>query len=434
MIINEIFEMMDYNTPDVLPSSWKDDNAAKIKVIGVGGGGCNAVTYMFNQGIKGCEFIVCNTDSQSLRSSSVQNRLQLGEGLGAGTNPAKARNAAMESQDAIAQALGENTDMLFITAGLGGGTGTGASPVIAKVAKEKNILTVAVVTLPFRNEGEQFLAKAIDGVHELQDNVDSILIIDNEKLYTQYGDLLVQDAFPMADNVIATAVKGIIEIVNQTGFVNVDFEDVKTMMKDGGLSLMGCGEGSGSHRIEDAVQSAMSSPLFNDLDLKTCRNLLLNVTASSGEDGLTMQEFGRIGDLAKEYIGDVDKYKKGLIYSEDPDFGDKVKITAIATGFKMNLIGITGTNAGKLIMIDKDYTPEDTSYKAIAKDGEITLPDVKEEDIQVHKVGFNTSMNVRKFHFNEDERPALVLSQGESRSMLENDAAIRRIAAKRQGE
>lgn len=197
---------------------------------------------------------------------------------------------------------------------------------------------------------------------------------------------------------------------------------------------MGCGEGSGAHRIEDAVQSAMSSPLFNDLDLKTCRNLLLNVTASSGEDGLTMQEFGRIGDLAKEYIGDVDKYKKGLIYSEDPDFGDKVKITAIATGFKMNLIGITGTNAGKLIMIDKDYTPEDTSYKAIAKDGEITLPDVKEEDIQVHKVGFNTSMNVRKFHFNEDERPALVLAQGESRSMLENDAAIRRIAAKRQGE
>lgn len=425
--------MMEYLTQDILPSDWTEENAM-IKVIGVGGGGCNAVTYMYNQGIKGCNFIVCNTDSQALAKSEVPNKLQLGEGLGAGTNPTKARNAAIEFQDRIEAALGGETKMVFITAGLGGGTGTGASPVIAKIAKDKGILTVAVVTLPFRNEGAQFMAKAIDGVHELQSNVDSILIIDNEKLYTQYGDLLVQDAFPMADNIIATAVKGIIEIVNKTGFVNVDFEDVKTMMKDSGLSLMGCGEGSGAHRIEDAVNSAMSSPLFNDFDLKTCQNLLLNVTASSGEKGLSMQEFGRIGDLAKEYIGDVDKYKKGLIYTDDPAFGDKVKITAIATGFKMNLIGITGTNAGKLIMIDKDYTPENDDFSAPKKgeNGEILLPDVAEEEIQVHKVGFNSSVNVRKFHFSEDTRPALVLNPGESRSMLENEAAIRRAVTNHQ--
>lgn len=425
--------MMEYLTQDILPSDWTEENAM-IKVIGVGGGGCNAVTYMYNQGIKGCNFIVCNTDSQALAKSEVPNKLQLGEGLGAGTNPTKARNAAIEFQDRIEAALGGETKMVFITAGLGGGTGTGASPVIAKIAKDKGILTVAVVTLPFRNEGAQFMAKAIDGVHELQSNVDSILIIDNEKLYTQYGDLLVQDAFPMADNIIATAVKGIIEIVNKTGFVNVDFEDVKTMMKDSGLSLMGCGEGSGAHRIEDAVNSAMSSPLFNDFDLKTCQNLLLNVTASSGEKGLSMQEFGRIGDLAKEYIGDVDKYKKGLIYTDDPAFGDKVKITAIATGFKMNLIGITGTNAGKLIMIDKDYTPENDDFSAPKKgeNGEILLPDVAEEEIQVHKVGFNSSVNVRKFHFSEDTRPALVLNPGESRSMLENEAAIRRAVSNHQ--
>ena len=197
---------------NVIPSDWTEENA-KIKVIGVGGGGCNAVSYMYEQGIQGCSFIVCNTDSQSLAKSEVPNKLQLGEGLGAGTNPSKARNAAIQDQERIEAVLGSDTDMLFITAGLGGGTGTGASPVIAKIAKDKGILTVAVVTLPFRNEGEQFMAKAIDGVHELQDNVDSILIIDNEKLYTQYGKLLVQDAFPMADNIIATAVRSIMEIV-----------------------------------------------------------------------------------------------------------------------------------------------------------------------------------------------------------------------------
>lgn len=412
---------------NVIPSDWTEENA-KIKVIGVGGGGCNAVSYMFEQGIQGCSFIVCNTDSQSLAKSEVPNKLQLGEGLGAGTNPSKARNAAIQDQERIEAVLGSDTDMLFITAGLGGGTGTGASPVIAKIAKDKGILTVAVVTLPFRNEGEQFMAKAIDGVHELQDNVDSILIIDNEKLYTQYGKLLVQDAFPMADNIIATAVRSIMEIVTKTGFINVDFEDVKTMMKDSGLSLMGCGEGSGAHRIEDAVNSAMSSPLFNDFNLRTCRNLLLNVTASNSDKGLSMEEFGRIGDLAKEYIGDVEKSKKGLIYSDDPDFGDKVKITAIATGFKMNLVGITGMNAGKLIMIDKDYKPEIDEYNpAVAADGEeIELPHLGDEDIEVHKIGFNTSLNVRKFHFPEDERPALAIGPGESRSALENEAAIRR--------
>lgn len=405
--------------PDFVDASWIPDNSI-IKVIGVGGGGCNAVTYMYNQKITGCNFIVCNTDSQALQKSNVPVKIQLGEGLGAGTNPTKGRNAALESQDIIAEKVLDNgTQMLFITAGMGGGTGTGASPVIAKMAKDKGILTVAVVTLPFRNEGDESLSKAVDGIHELEKNVDSLLIINNEKLYEFFGDQLVQDAFPRADEVLATAVRGITEIISKPGYINVDFEDVKTMMRNSGMALMGCGTGSGSNRLEEAVKGALESPLLSDFDLKTAKNLLINITAGNNAQGLRMEELNKINDMIIEHIGSVNKFKRGLIW-DDPSVGDTIHITAIATGFKMNLINVAGSDMGKLILIDKTFV-----YKDDKTSGEITLPD---EIININKVGYSTSENGRKFHFNDNQIPVLILSGNSRKNELENIAAIRRMA------
>lgn len=413
-------EEQDYITPNFVASDWTDENSI-IKVIGVGGGGCNAVTYMYNQKIEGCHFIVCNTDNQALVKSNVPCKIQLGEGLGAGTNPIKARNAAIESQNIIMEkVMNTGTQMLFITAGMGGGTGTGASPVIAKMAKDKGILTVGVVTIPFKNEGDDFLSKAVDGIHELEKNVDSLLIINNEKIYEFYGDLLVQDAFPRADEVLATAVRGIIEIITTHGFINADFEDVKTIMKNSGMALMGCGLGSGPDRIEQAVRGALESPLLNDFDLKSCKNLLINITVGNNDHGLKMEELGIITDMITEYTGKVNKFKRGLIYEDDPAWGDKISITVIATGFKMNLIGITGSDIGKLILIDKDFR-YDPSLKA--EDGEILLP---EERIFIEKIGYNTAENTRLFHFTEEKKPVLILKPGQNKAELEEIAAIRR--------
>ena len=414
---------------DFVPKGWEPENSM-IKVIGVGGGGCNAVTYMYNQHIEGCSFIVCNTDSQALVKSNVPIKIQLGEGLGAGTNPTKGRNAALESQDEIARkVLDCGTQMLFITAGMGGGTGTGASPVIAKMAKDKGILTVAVVTLPFRNEGDDFLSKAVDGIHELEKNVDSLLIINNEKLYEFFGDQLVQEAFPRADEVLATAVRGIIEIITKSGYQNVDFEDVKTMMKNSGMALMGCGSGTGKNRLEDAVKGALESPLLNDFDLKTCKNLLINITAGLTEQGITMDELNKITNMITEYTGSVSKFKRGLIYDDSPEAGDTVRITAIATGFKMNLLGLTGSDFGKLIMIDKNFVYD--PHPSDKEEGEIVLP---EEYISIKKVGYNNAENVRKFHFSPENKPLLILRPGQSKSELESVAAIRRAHISHPGE
>jgi cell division protein FtsZ len=393
---------------------WNMENSI-IKVIGVGGGGCNAVTYMYNQKIEGCSFIVCNTDSQALQKSNVPVKIQLGEGLGAGTDPTSGRNAALDSQDTIAKiALDSGTKMLFITAGLGGGTGTGASPVIAEMAKKRGILTVAVVTLPFSNEGSEFQSKAIDGVRELEKNVDSLLIINNDKLYEFYGDELIQDAFPKADEVLATAVRGIIEIISKPGYINVDFKDVTNMMKSSGMALMGCGTGTGEHRLEDAVRGAFESPLLNDFDLKTAKSLLVNVTCGRNDKGLKMDDIKTISELISKHTGGSRTFKQGLVYDDNPEVGDKIQITVIAVGFKMNLVGITGADLGKLIMIDKDFVYEpDSELK-----GEMDLPDV---DITINKVGYSTTENVRKFHF--EEKPTLLTG---SKSELEGVAAIRR--------
>lgn len=408
--------MADYIDIDniVTPTDWIPD-VSPIKVIGVGGGGCNAVTYMYNQKVQGCNFIVCNTDRQALEKSNVPIKIQLGEGLGAGTNPTEGRNAAIESQDIIAEKLlTPETKMVFITAGMGGGTGTGASPVIAKMAKDRGILTVAVVTIPFKNEGDEAISKAIDGIHELQPNVDSLLIINNEKLYEYYGNLLVHEAFPHADEVLATAVRGITEIISRTGYINVDFKDVRNMMSGSGMALMGCGTGTGNERLEQAVKGALESPLLNDFDLKTAKSLLVNVTCGRNDKGLKMDDIKTISELISKHTGGSRTFKQGLVYDDNPEVGDKIQITVIAVGFKMNLVGITGADLGKLIMIDKDFVYQpDTELK-----GEMELPDV---DITINKVGYSTTENVRKFHF--EEKPELLTGV---KSELESVAAIRR--------
>jgi len=410
--------------PTPMPSDWVA-NDALIKVIGVGGGGCNAVTYMYNQKIQGCSFIVCNTDSQALQKSDVPTKIQMGKGLGAGTDPVKGRNAALESQDEIKTiALDSNTQMLFITAGMGGGTGTGAAPVIAKMSKDQGILTVAVVTLPFKNEGNESLSKAVDGIRELEKNVDSLLIINNEKLYEYFGDQLIQDAFPKADEVLATAVKGITEIISRPGYINVDFEDVKTMMRNSGMALLGCGTGTGANRLEDAVKGAFESPLLNDFDLKTAKNLLVNITAGKNKNGLLMNELNKINEYINNYTGgNANKFKRGLIWDEDPQIGDRIQITAIATGFEVNkLSDITDVSVGKIIPLEEDFT-----YDRVNRGKEIELPG---DGTVIRTVGFNTTENCRTFAFSEDNKPVLLVQPGENIAPLENIPAIRRAKRK----
>ncbi len=409
------------NLESIEPTDWTPIQSM-IKVIGIGGGGCNAVNYMYRQKVQGCSFIVCNTDRQALDESPVPVKVHIGRNaLGAGTDPVKGRNAAIEAEELIKKVvLGEGTQMLFITAGMGGGTGTGAAPQIAKYAKDKGILTVAVVTIPFENEGSMAMSRAIDGIHELVKNVDSLLIINNEKLYDFFGDHLIQDAFPKADEVLATAVQGITEIISKPGYINVDFEDIKSMMANSGMALMGCGTGTGENRIEDAVVGALQSPLLNDFDLKTAKSLLVNITCGKNEQGLTMDDLAAINAKIDEYTGKVNKFKTGLVWETDPSVGDQVKITAIATGFRVNdLSRITKNDLGNIIMIGKDF-----KY--------VKTPDYNKEDRgsgldqRLNTIGFNAADNVKRYHFDQDKKPVLVVEPGQSVSELESVPAIKR--------
>ena len=404
---------------DIFPDNWGKENSI-IKVIGVGGGGCNAVNYMYKQNIKGCSFVVCNTDAQALQTSEVPVKIQMGtNGLGAGTDPTAGRNAALESQEEIAAKVFETgTQMLFITAGMGGGTGTGASPVIAKMAKERGILTVAVVTIPFKNEGNESQSKAVDGIHELEKNVDSLLIINNEKLYQFFGDTLIQEAFPKADEVLATAVRGIIEVISCPGYINVDFQDVCKMMRNSGMALMGSGEGTGATRLQDAVKGAFESPLLNDFDLKTAKNVLINITTGNNEHGAKMSDLEKIDDMISEYTGDANHFKKGIIWDNDPEFGDKVRITAIVTGFDMDLGGLgLNKDLGNLVIIDEGFQWDQSDHGT-----EVSIPGGAE----TIKIGYNNSDNARKFNFATDHKPVLCVEPGEKRSDLEITPAIRR--------
>ncbi|ARS35886.1 cell division protein FtsZ [Pontibacter actiniarum] len=305
-----------------------------IKVIGVGGGGSNAVNHMYNQGIKDVEFIICNTDAQALQSAAVPNKLQIGEnlteGLGAGANPEKGKQAALESKEEIREMLSNDTKMVFITAGMGGGTGTGAAPVIAKVAKELGILTVGIVTAPFAFEGRKKKTAAENGVKELGENCDTILVILNDKLREMFGNLTIREAFAKADNVLTTAAKSIAEIITVTAEVNVDFEDVKTVMKDSGAAVMGSATTEGEGRALRAAEEALSSPLLNNTDIHGAQRILLSIM--SGEQAeLEMDELTEI----TEYIQDKAGQEAEVIFGHgiDSSLGQSIRVTVIATGF-----------------------------------------------------------------------------------------------------
>ncbi len=405
-------DIMDDFVVELAPNDWvKSDEI--IKVMGVGGGGCNAVNTMYHKGISGCSFIVCNTDSMALASSPVSVKIQMGKGLGAGTDPIKGRKAALESQEEIqVKALNPHTQMLFITAGMGGGTGTGATPVIAKMAKDKGILTIAVVTLPFLNEGPKALTRAVDGIKELEKNVDSLIVINNEKLY-EYDKELIHDAIPLADEVVCTAVKGIIEIIKKPGYINVDFEDVKTMMRDSGMALMGYGSGTGKNRIHDAVEGAFRSPLLNDFELKSARNVLVNITVGRNEQGLTMGEMNQLNNLIDEYTGGANNFKRGLIYEDDPDFGDRVSITSIVTGLKFKDVVGPVRDLGNYIMLTRDFVYDREK-------------EASEEGIHLDFVSPGSSNGYGKFNCELKEEPALLSATLDQLSNLEDIPAIRR--------
>ena len=305
-----------------------------IKVIGVGGGGSNAVNHMYRLGIKGVDFIICNTDKQALDKSPVPYKIQLGaqstKGLGAGSIPDVGRDAALESIDEIKGFLTANTQMVFITAGLGGGTGTGAAPVIASVAKELGILTVGIVTIPFTFEGKKRRAQAEAGLEEMKKYVDTLLVIGNDKLREIYGNLKMSEAFEHADDVLTGAAKSIAEIISLHMHINVDFNDVKTVMKDSGVAIMGSAVASGEKRAIKAVEQALNSPLLNDNDISGARHVLLNIM--SGTDDIDMDEFGEITDFIQEAAGGTAELITG--YGTDASLGDNVSVTIIATGFK----------------------------------------------------------------------------------------------------
>ncbi len=305
-----------------------------IKVIGVGGGGSNAVNHMFRLGIKGVDFIICNTDKQALEKSPVKNKIQLGikstKGLGAGSIPDVGRDAALESIDEIKSYLDDDTQMVFITAGLGGGTGTGAAPVIASIAREMGILTVGIITIPFTFEGKKRRAQAEAGLEEMKKYVDTLLVIGNDKLREIYGNLKMSEAFEHADDVLTGAAKSIAEIISLHMHINVDFNDVKTVMKDSGVAIMGSAIASGEKRAIKAVEQALNSPLLNDNDISGARHVLLNIM--SGSDDIDMDEFGDITDFIQEAAGGTAELITG--YGTDASLGDNVSVTIIATGFK----------------------------------------------------------------------------------------------------
>ena len=307
-----------------------------IKVLGVGGGGSNAVNFMFNQDIEGVDFIICNTDSKAIEQSTVPNKIQLGphltQGLGAGADPSVGKLATEESLDEIRKILEVNTRMAFITVGMGGGTGTGGAPIIAKICKDLGILTVGIVTTPFGFEGPRRQAQAEEGIKQLKPLVDTLLVISNDKLRVQYGNLKMKEAFTKADNVLATAAKCITDVINSRGHIIVDFADVCTVMKNGGVAILGKAEVEGENRAQRAIEEALNSPLLNDNDIKGAKWILLNINSAEGDYECTMDELETINNYLRERTGEHSDVIMGMGY--DPTLGQKLGITLIATGFE----------------------------------------------------------------------------------------------------
>lgn len=336
------------------------DKSSIIKVLGVGGGGGNAVNHMFEQGIKGVDFVICNTDLQVLEASPIPNKIQLGSGLtaglGAGSNPEVGKKAAMEAIEDVIEVLGVNTKMLFITAGMGGGTGTGAAPIIAKTAKELDILTVGIVTTPFAFEGKKRKSHADEGIENLKKSVDCLLIISNDKIKEMYGNLPLRQAFSHANDILTTAAKGIAELITDTGYINVDFEDVKTVMSNSGVALMGSAAAEGEDRAIAAVKAALASPLLNDNQIRGAKNILLNI--SSGMDEVLMDEVEQIS----AYIQDEAGLTADVIFgtSFDESLGNKIAVTLIATGFesRQNSISTISEARTKHVLYEAPRKPD----------------------------------------------------------------------------
>ncbi len=383
------------------------EQSSIIKVIGVGGGGGNAVNHMYQLGIKDVDFIICNTDAQALEDSPVPTKVQLGgtltEGRGAGSIPDVGRQAVLENVDDIASALEKNTKMLFITAGMGGGTGTGGAPVIAAKAREMDILTVGIVTIPFSFEGRKRRQQAEEGVRELRENVDSLLIVSNDKLRELYGNLKLSEAFSKADDILATAAKGISELITVTGHINVDFEDVKTVMKNSGVAIMGMGIAAGEDRAIKAIEMALSSPLLNDNHIRGAKDILLYI--ASGEEEVQMDEVSEITD----YIQDESGSTAEIIWGNgtDPGLGDKIAVTVVATGFESGGMeaGMPGSkkqpvvhklDEEKKMKKEEPQTKPENEFELFTANAETPENQAKEENAGEFEFRIRDASNVRK--------------------------------------
>ena len=363
------------------------EQSSIIKVIGVGGGGSNAVNHMFESGIRGVNYVVCNTDQQALDYSPIFNKIQLGpeitQGLGAGSKPEVGEKATIESEEEIRELLSKNTKMVFVTAGMGGGTGTGGAPVVARIAKEMGLLTVAIVTTPFSFEGRRKLNQAEEGIKKLKENVDSIIVISNDKIREIFGNLAQSEAFSRADDILTMAAKSISEIITVTGVINVDFADVEYVMSNSGVAIMGTAAAEGEHRAKRAVQMALNSPLLNDNNITGAKNILINI--SSGKTQVTMDEISEINDYVQDAAGNDTDIIFGTC--DDDEMGDKISVTIIATGFegKMNNQVV---EQKKIINLtdDKPKESENQSFNVHGNEpagiDEITLKVTSDEDIQ----------------------------------------------------
>lgn len=367
-----------------------DDDTPIIKVIGVGGGGSNAVTHMFKQGIVGVEFAICNTDNQAMNLSPVPTRIKLGplltEGRGAGSKPIIGKQACQESIEEIKNYLSNNTKMLFVTAGMGGGTGTGAAPIIAQAAQEMDILTVGIVTLPFTFEGRKRTTQGIEGLEELKKHVDTLIVISNDKLRQIFGSMTLTQAFMQADNILSTAAKGIAEIITVPGYVNVDFEDVNTVMRESGVAIMGTAVAEGDSRAKKAIDEALNSPLLEDNNIRGAQNILLNITSGSKE--VTMDEIFEITEWVQEEAGHGTNLIWGNCYDEG--LGEKLSVTVIATGFERNKTSRAANAEERKVRVslddDDDVIPAPNPHaKKVYSEHKNSLSDIGYKDESVIK-------------------------------------------------
>ena len=392
------------------------EQSSIIKVIGVGGGGSNAVNHMYRQGIKGVDFIVCNTDHQALDISPVPTKIPLGqsltEGRGAGSIPEIGKNAAIENLDEIKDILAKNTKMIFVTAGMGGGTGTGAAPVIAQTARDMGILTVGIITVPFTFEGRKRRTQAEDGIEQMRDAVDTLLVINNDKLREMFGNLSLVNAFEQADDVLAIAAKGIAEVISVTGQINVDFNDVNTVMKDSGVAIMGSAEAEGDDRATKCVEQALSSPLLNDNNIEGATYVLLNITY--GDKAVLMDEISDITDYIQEEAGSTADVIWG--HGHDDTLGEKLCVTIIATGFKTTPhTGLSFKAPKKKRMNLEDERPTEITQEIESPVGEEAIITVDNEEKSTEDLEENMT---KKYFLEEDEVDHSIAEEKENSQIL----------------